>query len=65
MIAGLLIAQVEHGPNMHGGALGVAMFLLAIAVVGALGYVVAARRRRDRSSASQRRADVSDRSRDG
>ena len=65
MIAGLLVAQVEHGPSMHGGVVGVVMILFAIAAVGALVYVVAARRRTERNTVRQRDPEESDRSRDG
>ena len=62
MIQGLLIAQVEHGPGMHGGALAVVlMVLVAIAVVGGLVYLVQGRRRIDRDSAGGRGPEPSDR----
>jgi len=35
---GLLIAQVEHGPGMHGGI--VPVILVAIALVGGLAYLI-------------------------
>jgi hypothetical protein len=37
-VAGMLIAQVEHGPQMHGGI--VPMLVVAIALVGAVAYLV-------------------------
>jgi hypothetical protein len=40
-----LVAQVNHGPGMHGPVL---LILVAIAVVGALVYLVKSRRRSDR-----------------
>lgn len=49
---GLLIAQTNHGPGMHGGV--VVMVLVAIAVVGGLVYLVKRRRRSDRDGASDR-----------
>jgi hypothetical protein len=50
---GLVIAQVEHGPGMHGGILPV--ILVAIALVGVLAYLVhRGRRARDREPASDR-----------
>ena len=40
-----LVAQVTHGPGMHGPVL---LILLGIAVVGALVYLVRSRGRSDR-----------------
>jgi hypothetical protein len=42
-VAETLIAQVEHGPGMHGGV--VVLVLFAIAVVGGLVYLVVKGRR--------------------
>jgi hypothetical protein len=42
---GALVAQVYHGPGMHGPVL---LILVAIAVVGALLYLVKSRRSSDR-----------------
>jgi hypothetical protein len=37
-VTATLIAQVEHGPQMHGGI--VPMVLVAIALVGGIAYLV-------------------------
>jgi hypothetical protein len=42
---GLLIAQVEHGPGMHGGI--VPVILVAIALVGGLTYLLVRRGRKE------------------
>jgi hypothetical protein len=61
-----MIAQVEHGPAMHGGALAVVlMVLVAIAVAGGLVYLVQGRRSFDRDSASKRGPEPSDRNPEG
>jgi hypothetical protein len=65
LICGLVIAQVEHGPNMHGGALGVVMVLVAVAVAAGLVYLVAGRRRAHRDTPRERDAGASDRRPEG
>jgi formate-dependent nitrite reductase membrane component NrfD len=50
---GLLIAQVEHGPQLHGGI--VPVILLAIALVGGVAYLIHRNRKGgDRDSGSDR-----------
>lgn len=49
----LLIAQVEHGPGMHGGIVGV--LLVAIALVGGIAYLIhSGRKEADREPAPDR-----------
>ena len=53
MDPGLLIAQVEHGPQLHGGI--VPVILLAIALVGGVAYLIhRGRKGGDRDSGSDR-----------
>jgi hypothetical protein len=52
---GLLIAQVEHGPQLHGGI--VPLIVVAVALVGGLAYLVYRGRKgpdRDPASGSDR-----------
>ena len=57
----LLIAQVEHGPQLHGGLL--VPVLLAIAFAGGLVYLVVKRRSgSDREAQGDRSANEGDRS---
>ena len=44
MVHGLLIAQVEHGPQLHGGP--VLIVLLAIVLLAGLAYVLLRRGRK-------------------
>lgn len=44
MTLALLIAQVDHGPELHGGP--VLLVLVAMLVVGALAYLLVRRGRR-------------------
>lgn len=57
MDPGLLIAQAEHGPQLHGGV--IPLVLVAIALVGGLAFLVVrarkgARKRPDRDPGSDR-----------
>jgi hypothetical protein len=44
--AALLIAQVEHGPQLHGGL--IPLVLVAVALIGGLAYLVYRGRRGSR-----------------
>lgn len=50
MDPGLLIAQVEHGPGMHGGVL--PLVLVGIAIVGGVVFLIAKARREARKSSN-------------
>ena len=49
-----LIAQVQHGPGMHGGVLGI--LLLGAIVIGLMVYFAKVRRRSETDSAAERNA---------